>query len=302
MTRLVFAVTSSAYLLIAIPFEERSIGAVAASYADYVRRVRWRLVPFVYCAALAIGCGSDPPAVPTAPTPTAPLPGGNACGALGLGPTAILSGTDCTPGTSSVVSLNSRAADGANAGSCSGTIIAPRRILTAAHCLEETAVVRVWLGVGDQIETRTFVPHPQYSGAAGRAEDVAIVTMDQDLPRPPIPLLLGRDARVGESAVIAGWGRDLNNVTATLRAGLTTITAVTPSAIQTIFASNVSSICSGDSGGPILVLEGGVWAVAGVISATTEAACNTGTNFYANLRNSSTSSFILAQAPEASRR
>jgi protein-S-isoprenylcysteine O-methyltransferase Ste14 len=49
MTRLVFAVTSSAYLLIAIPFEERSLRrASAGTYDDYMHKVRWKLVPRVY--------------------------------------------------------------------------------------------------------------------------------------------------------------------------------------------------------------------------------------------------------------
>jgi methanethiol S-methyltransferase len=49
MTRLVFAVVSSAYLVIAIPFEERSIRASSAGgYDAYARQVRWKLIPGVY--------------------------------------------------------------------------------------------------------------------------------------------------------------------------------------------------------------------------------------------------------------
>jgi protein-S-isoprenylcysteine O-methyltransferase Ste14 len=49
MTRLVFAVVSSAYLLIAIPFEERSIRrAAAGGYDAYAKEVRWKLIPGVY--------------------------------------------------------------------------------------------------------------------------------------------------------------------------------------------------------------------------------------------------------------
>jgi protein-S-isoprenylcysteine O-methyltransferase Ste14 len=49
MTRLVFAMVSSAYLLLAIPFEERSIRASSAgAYETYARRVRWKLIPGVY--------------------------------------------------------------------------------------------------------------------------------------------------------------------------------------------------------------------------------------------------------------
>jgi methanethiol S-methyltransferase len=48
-TRLVFALVSTAYLVIAIPFEERSLHAsIGPAYAAYVARVRWRLVPFLY--------------------------------------------------------------------------------------------------------------------------------------------------------------------------------------------------------------------------------------------------------------
>ena len=49
MTRLVFAGISCAYLLIAIPFEERSMRAEAAgAYERYRAQVRWRLLPWVY--------------------------------------------------------------------------------------------------------------------------------------------------------------------------------------------------------------------------------------------------------------
>ena len=49
MTRFVFAATSSLYLLIAIPLEERTLRhSSAGSYDDYMRKVRWKLVPHVY--------------------------------------------------------------------------------------------------------------------------------------------------------------------------------------------------------------------------------------------------------------
>jgi len=49
LTRLVFAVTSSVYLLIAIPFEERSLRRSSqGTYDQYMREVRWRLVPRLF--------------------------------------------------------------------------------------------------------------------------------------------------------------------------------------------------------------------------------------------------------------
>ena len=48
-TRLLFAVISVAYLIVAIPFEERSLVANFGSpYEAYRRQVRWRMLPGIY--------------------------------------------------------------------------------------------------------------------------------------------------------------------------------------------------------------------------------------------------------------
>ena len=47
--RLAFAAISTAYLVVAVPWEERSLVRVFGdAYVDYRRRVRWRIVPYVY--------------------------------------------------------------------------------------------------------------------------------------------------------------------------------------------------------------------------------------------------------------
>lgn len=44
-----FALISSAYLVVAVPFEERELRRqFGEAYASYARHVRWRIVPFVY--------------------------------------------------------------------------------------------------------------------------------------------------------------------------------------------------------------------------------------------------------------
>lgn len=49
MTRFVFAIMSCAYLLMAIPLEERTLRASPdGGYDRYMRKVRWRLVPGLY--------------------------------------------------------------------------------------------------------------------------------------------------------------------------------------------------------------------------------------------------------------
>ncbi len=47
--RFAFAAISTAYLVVAVPWEERSLVRVfGETYVDYRRRVRWRIVPYVY--------------------------------------------------------------------------------------------------------------------------------------------------------------------------------------------------------------------------------------------------------------
>ncbi len=47
--RLFFAGISAFYLILAIPLEERSLGAsLGPGYASYRKQVRWRIVPYVY--------------------------------------------------------------------------------------------------------------------------------------------------------------------------------------------------------------------------------------------------------------
>lgn len=49
MTRLVFATISGAYLLLAIPLEERTLRTTSSgAYDRYIAAVRWKLVPGVY--------------------------------------------------------------------------------------------------------------------------------------------------------------------------------------------------------------------------------------------------------------
>jgi V8-like Glu-specific endopeptidase len=263
-----------------------------------------RAISYLGMAAVC-GCGGGSSAPTSTPSPT-PTPTVAACDVIGgavSGSIGILNGTACSPGNSSVVLVNLRDAGGSPSGACSGTVIAPRAVLTAAHCLVgDTAAVRIYPGTGNEILAESFRAFPNYRESDPATLDVGVVLTMQDINRVPIRLLLSRDARVGEQAVVAGWGRDeLGNGTI-LRAGTTTISAITADVLQTQFSTGSSSVCSGDSGGPLLLSEGGVWAVAGVTSAVTvSGSCTAGTNFYANIRNSSIMSFITGLVPNAGR-
>ena len=260
-------------------------------------------------AALAalVACGSSgSSSTPTSPTnPT--LPVSQACTAIGASSTAslhpqIVNGSDCT-GASAVVLLNLKDSTGQQLASCSGTVVSSHGIVTAAHCLEGgVGSILVYLGTGPQLTSASFAAWPNFSENDPSTPDVGVVITKDAIGLTPIPLLTSRDATVGETAVIAGWGKDQNGELATLRAGVAAITSVSVSQLETEYTANLSSVCQGDSGGPLLLQQNGVWAEAGIISANSTTACSFGSNFYTTIRNAEVVSFITSQIPDVSTR
>lgn len=66
---------------------------------------------------------------------------------------------------------------------CSGTLIAPKVFLTAAHCADDGARVRVTFDTayvdGDKVYTGTFEADPAYNQAQSDTHDIAVVILDK---------------------------------------------------------------------------------------------------------------------------
>ena len=276
-----------------------------------------RLALLLVVALLSARCGggggdssgSGTPSSPTSPTsPTTPTaPAGGPCSAIGsfaFTPQGIVNGSVCSVATTPVVLLYMRDKDNVRVGRCSGTVLSKRAVLTAAHCLDEDVVaVDVYQGTGDIIASSSIAAHPSYSrsGNTSTGFDVGVVFVRADLDRAPVPVLFSRDARVGESSVIAGWGTAEFGADITIRAGTASVTAVNANWLETVYSGSGSgsNVCSGDSGGPLLLSEGGGWTVGGVTSATSVGgSCATGTSYYTNVRNEAVRSFIIGLVPD----
>lgn len=169
---------------------------------------------------------------------------------------------------------------------CSGTLIAPRKVLTAAHCLDLTTpsdfsatVTDLKVGFGPRLgKLEAEIPvvggtiHPKY---LDEAYDVAVLTLIEDAPATPVGLLRTMDdSWVGEEVRVVGYGasngKDHSGVGVKRMADLT-IDSLTKQELLYKVASGKAA-CVSDSGGPAFVERDGKLLVAGIASRG-DAAC-----------------------------
>jgi len=158
---------------------------------------------------------------------------------------------------------------------CTGTVIAPRVVLTAAHCFEgaRAATVRFVLGPNAfapsaSLRVARLVAHPSYNPFE-LTNDIGVAVLSQDAPVAPIPVnTAALDASwVGRSLTFVGYGVT-NGVTGAGGGVKRQVTIPIAQVGATQFAYTGSKgTCFGDSGGPaFLQSANGSLSVVGVTS------------------------------------
>ncbi|WKZ57377.1 MAG: trypsin-like serine protease [Bdellovibrionota bacterium] len=228
----------------------------------------------------------------------------NSCSLLGLS-TRIINGSACAESQAPVVrlSLISRNATAL----CSGTVISPTKVLTAAHCFLGPAISRVDVLVEGQTisATQAFI-HPGVAvepRTKAVLNDVAVVELARPTTIAPVALYTSSSVGPGDVFSVFGYGLDERGFAGTLRSGEMRVEDLTENHIFARYEGEGSNTCNGDSGGPALLEIRGQPTLIGLTSSGANPDCGPGDlSLFQYIQNEGVLEFLRQVAPEIQER
>ena len=172
---------------------------------------------------------------------------------------------------------------------CTGTLVSPESILTAAHCIDEAGgdpAVAAFFGndaasTGTRIGVDSYSTHPGWTGSLSGGHDLAVLHLISPQPLALIKPMNTADlaAHVGADYRVVGFGihdRTTRELDGKKRVGRMRIARLTGDYLEAedVDPDQATAICQGDSGGPGFITVGGVEVLAGVHSYSIEGCFN----------------------------
>ncbi|KAJ8916290.1 hypothetical protein NQ315_016431 [Exocentrus adspersus] len=189
----------------------------------------------------------------------------------------IINGTEAPPHSIPFQVYLTIIADAPMSWQCGGSLISPRHVLTAAHCLINGVVAKVLLGAHNikesestqiVVESRNLIPHEDYSEAL-LTSDIGLIVLDEEVELNDNVNIVALPSRnitsnyEGAKVQVSGWGYyDTSNASSPvlLEANSTVISnsecektfGTVPSCQLCISGVEGIGSCNGDSGGPLV--------------------------------------------------
>ncbi|KAF9432931.1 hypothetical protein BGZ76_010127 [Entomortierella beljakovae] len=166
---------------------------------------------------------------------------------------------------------------------CTGFVIGPYTIMTAAHCLRDRTHTGVQYGglkpkQGKTVEIAKFVPHPEHNSTLS-INDIGLIFVKEKINLRYYANYAGRYPRPYTQVRAAGYGYTDNNGTESKYLHKVDLNVATKEVCKQRFPKFESStqyctkdiplghaVCGGDSGGPVYTGEGRHIKVSGIVS------------------------------------